>query len=287
MNFKTPFILLLTISTLHLSAQKPSDEFSIHGSGGVPISSSFAGFGGNIGLGYTVFAGRPIAIHFGAGMEFNTINTKINKLKTLTPNLMDDNEELFDLHTTLSDYNEIQRTTFFSMPIMLQFQQSLGRTQMFYAMGGAKIVFRYQTAYEANVAAFNNTAYYTDYENQAGTQTFADLGTFKGNRTTGNFELGLLTMLAFETGLKWRVGANTFLYTGVYLDHALSDPAKDSRKPLRNYTHSEQLAKLTLLQFADHITLTTAGLKLRLAFSQSSQQKQKTRRSGKMIPCSY
>ena len=269
-------IMLLAAGSLPVSAQKPGNEFSIYGGGGIPAvlsnGVSTAGFGGDIGLGFTAFLGEQAALLVGAGFGFNDVNVKVGSLKTLTPDLVDENGQLYDLQTTLSSYSEAQRTTFLSIPVMLQIQSKhetsygwyIKKKHAFYVLGGAKLLFWRQTEYESSVAALNNTAYYPKYDNKAATQTFAGLGDFKGNSAAGNFSSGLSVILALEMGMKWHMSENSFLYTGAYLDYGLSDAAKNQRKPLDNYTAAEHLSDLTLLAFEDKVRLITVGVKLRL-----------------------
>ena len=286
---RTIITILFAMICLQMSAQKPATEFLISGGGGVPIvmskGASVTGFGANAGLGFMAFFSQQIGFHLGAEFGMNKINLKVDSLKTLTSGLIDANNYVFDLHTKLSDYNEIKQTTFLSIPIMLLFQSN-PTTHSFYAMGGVKILFQHQTNYESSVAMLSNAAYYSEFDNWAATQKFANLGTFKGNTTTGNFNLNLFTKLAFETGMKWKIGNNAFLYTGAFLDYNLNDPARHQRQPLENYILPEQLSNFKLLTFSDRINLMTAGIKLRLAFSRSSTPKpQKRRGSSINVPC--
>jgi hypothetical protein len=290
-KFLTLTYLTLFFAIVNLLAQRPSNEFSIYGGGGFSTllfspslkGASSKGFGGDAGIGFTTFFNPQIGIHFGAGFGFNNVEVSVDNLKTVTPGLVDANDYLFDKHTTLSDYNESKKLTFVSIPIMLQFQQNLGTTHAFYAMGGTKISFQHQTEYKSSVATLSNAAYYPELNNWSATQTFANLGTFNGNSTDGNFKIELFVKLALEIGMKWRIGNNTFLYTGAYLDYGLNDYAKNQRKPLGEYITPQQLTDLTLLSFTDKINLTTAGIKLRLAFSRSSTPKQS--RQQRMVPC--
>jgi hypothetical protein len=280
-------ILLFAMITLQLSAQKTSNEFQIYGGAGIPVlspkGSTIRGFSGDAGLGFTTFIDRQIGLHFGVGFGLNNVEINVDDLITVTPGLIDANALLFDLHTTLSGYKEVQKSTFFTVPIMLQFQPN---THGFYAMGGVKLLFQYRTAYESRVEAFHNAANYLQFDNSANTQTFAGLGPFPGNNTTGNFDLGLFTMLTLEMGMKWQISENTFLYTGAFFDYGLSDPVQSQRRPLGDYYWPEHLQHLTLMSFADRINPATVGIKLRLAFTRSStpRMRQPSRSRRGMMP---
>ncbi|MCL2416772.1 MAG: hypothetical protein FWD02_02425 [Bacteroidales bacterium] len=277
-------IVLFAIGSLRLSAQNPSNEFSISVGGGLPVMFSnnapLTGFAGDVGVGFMTFVSRQIGIHVGMELGFSTVNINVDTLRTVTRGLRDYHGHLFDMHTTLRNYAENQRTISFSIPLMLQFSPGFeDRRHSFYAMGGTKIILRYRTDYESEVGSLNNLAYYPEFGNWSGTQQFANLGTFDGNAVSGGFNLGLSAVLALETGMKWRIGRNTILYTGVFLDYILGNPAKNQRKPLGDYILPQQLDNLTLLNFADRIDFVTTGIKLRLAFSRFPRSRHE------MIPC--
>ncbi|MCL2028261.1 MAG: PorT family protein [Bacteroidales bacterium] len=290
MNQIKLFAILLAVASTQLSAQKPSNEFVVHTGGGLPVSlskeASTAGFSGEAGVGFTVFLNRYMGVHLAAGWGISNMDIRVDSLRTLTRGLLDANGEYFDLHTNMSDYSEHQRTTFLSIPVMLQFQSNLA-PHGFYAMGGTKILFRYQTTYESGVATFYNAAYYPAADNWAATQKIAGLGLYDGRITTGSFDLALHVALAFEAGMKWRVGKNAILYTGAYLDYGLTDPVKNQRKSLNDYI-APDLHSTPLLAFADKINSTTAGVKLRLSFSRSEASKIRRDQQKKglgLIPC--
>jgi hypothetical protein len=279
-------VILLIMTGFHVLAQRSLPEFSIYGNGGIPLllpkgTPSPTGFNSEGGLGFTAFFSQQIGIHFGVGFGSYNIETKVDVFNTFTPELIDRNDLVFDLYTTLSDYKEFQKATFFSIPIMLQFQSN--RTHSFYAMGGAKLQLLHQTSYESSIATFHNAAFYHYYNNWATTQTFAGLGTFKGTTTTGKFNYDLLTALSLETGMKWRIGS-VFLYTGVYLDYTLNNPAENHRKPLGDFIMPDQLPNLTLLTFADKIIPITAGIKLRLALPRALGKQPNLTISGRVHP---
>jgi hypothetical protein len=248
---------------LQLSAQKPLNEFSINAGGGTPIRSVFSGICNDAGLGFTTFFNPQFGFHTGIGFGWDKLSAGAGDLKTTTFGLTDENDYLFDKYTTLSGYKETQNATFFCIPVMLQYQHPNG----LYAMGGTKIIFRHQVSYETKLATLNNIAYYPEFDNWSGTQTFAGLGTFDGVTKTGDLKIGSFMVFALETGMKWRVRKNIFFYTGIFFDYNPTDPAQNHRKLINNYTAPEHLPNLTLLKFSGKINLTTIGLKLRLSFS--------------------
>jgi hypothetical protein len=139
----------------------------------------------------------------------------------------------------------------------------------FYVMAGAKALFLVNYNYTSEIALLNNAAYYPEFDNWIYEQPAFRLGVFDGNSASEKLKFSILAMLAFETGAKWRIGRNAFLYTGVYFDWGLHEPTKKYREPYKNYYYPEHLNDLPLLSFADRKNLISVGIKLRLAFFRS------------------
>jgi len=252
--------------------QRPFNEFSIYGRAGIPLllqkDASSTGFEGAVGAGFTTFVSQRLGFHFGVGFGFKNVRTHVDYLETSTFGLIDANGFLFDKHTTLSGYIETKQNFFFEIPLMLQFQTGLQERRFgFYAKGGAKIQFLHQTSYSSRIETLTNLAYYPELGNWSATQTFANLGDFDGNSTSGNFNLDLFTRLVFEAGIKWRIRENRFVYTGMFINHNLRDFAQNHRMPLGEFTAPEHLTNFSLLNFSDQINFTTIGVQLRLAFA--------------------
>jgi hypothetical protein len=275
----TTFCFLLSISVF---AQKQQHEFSISAGGGFsalcfhPLvkKTTSTGYCGDIVVGFTGFISQQWGIHIGVGFGLNNFSTKVKQLDTFTPELIDKNDYIFDLYTTLSSYQENHQTIFLHVPLMLQFQTKIKQGNYrkksqktgFYAMGGVKAFFIVNNQYEARVESLFNAAYYPEYDNWATTQIFAGLSKFDGSDASGNLKLNLLLSFAFETGVKSRIGKRWFLYSGIFFDCGLNDPTKKSRQPLSNYIYPEYLQDFTLLGFSKRVHLMSAGIKLRLSF---------------------
>jgi hypothetical protein len=282
------FIILFAFNYLQLTAQKAPHEFSIFADGGISsycfqprVKGTLSiGYSSSLGIGFSGFFGQRFGIHTSAG--FGVLNVKSTlDLYHVTPNLKDENDEKFDLHTTLINYTEIHKTLFVSIPVMLHFQTrqkqywNWSRTQKagFYAMGGVKLHLLFNNQFEASVETLSNTGYYPEYDNWAGTQNFTEygFGKFPGNGTAGKLDFGLLAFFTCEAGVKWRIDNNIFVYTGVFFDCGLNDPIKDSRQPYEHYITKKRLTNLTLLKFSDRTNLIVTGVKLRFAFSKNQK----------------
>jgi hypothetical protein len=246
----------------------PLGLYAVHG-------ASSSGSAGDLGIGFTGFITPYVGLHVGLGVGLNNVNVKVDSLKTYTHEWEDrESGEKGDLYTNLSDYSEKHRTFSLSIPFMLQMQTiesaSSWRSRSnfqhgFYAKAGLKLNILLSNTYESEVVTGYNAAYFPDLDNWAATQTFVGLGKFKGNKAKGDFGF-VRAMLACEMGMKWRIANDMFVYTGIYLDYGLNDPAKNNRQPTNNYISEESLRDLALLEYAERAHLMTIGFKISLAF---------------------
>ena len=278
----TIIIISLALSSLQIYAKKPSKEFSLYGGSGFSflfyqapqsITSSF-GYNGDIGIGITGFVSQQCGFHIGAGVGLLNIKVKTGDLHNFSSNLTDCNGYNFDLYTTLAGYSEIHKTLSVNVPVLFQFQTKMNQgwnwkksqKQCYYFMTGIKLHLLFNRIYKAQITRLDNAAYYPIADNWAATQTFVGLGDFACKDADGIFSVGALAMFTFETGIKWRIHQNLYLYTGAYFDCGLNDPTKNYREPVSNYIDAEHLAALSLLSFYNKSALMGIGIKLRLAF---------------------
>ena len=283
--------LLFALSALSVSAQrpqKPQNEFSIYGGGGPaffsfqkPVSgASSMGYGADAGVGFTGFLSPNWGLHVGVGLGVFNVKNQVNQLPFITPGQTDCEGYLYDLYTTLNDYKETHKAVFLSVPLMVQFQTKMGQTSHwkrykrvgYYAMAGAKAQILFNYKYTSEIDSLHNMAYYPDFDNKIDNQPALGLGTFDGNSVSEKMDFGVLAMLAFETGAKWHISKDLFLYTGVYFDYGLNDLTQKSRTPYSDYNTPETITDLALLKFSDKTTLMAAGIKLRLAFISFSKR---------------
>ena len=278
--------ILLAMNSLQMSAKSPN-ELSIYGGGGFSAfhcqpslsGSSSGGFSGDLGGAFTAFVSSQVGFHVGAGLGIYSIENKVKELYTYTPDLRDDNNYIFDLHTTLFNYRETHRTFYLSIPLMLHVQSNMNRSWNrrqnqdigFYLLTGIKANILFSRKYESEVGSLFNTAYYQYLDNWAATQKFEGLGLFDETKNTkGTLDFGILAMFTIEAGPKWVLSNNMLLYTGVYFDYGLIDPSKGGREPVEKYTYPKDLENLPLLAYTDKMNLMTIGLKVRLAFARNT-----------------
>jgi len=264
-------------SSLPVPAQKHTMEFSIFGGGGLsfmayqsaPLKTSSVGYNYDVGIGFTGFVSQQCGFHVGVGFGQFQVKANVGDIKNRNTDLTDGNGYRYDLHTTLHEYSETQKTMSLYFPLMFQFQtkENTGRIASFYFMTGAKVHVLLGRAYSSEITALSNAAYYPDAHNWATTQIFAGLGEFSGDNANGKLDVGVLAMFAFETGAKFRIGKIFCLYAGAYFDLGLNDPTKNKRNPVGNYTTVASLYNLSLLDVYKNSFLMNAGIKLRFALT--------------------
>jgi len=252
------------------------------------------GFGGDFGLGYTIFSARERVtgtgkvfrelwgIHTGLGIGLYNASADLNKISTVAKGLddgdiyvIDPKYKKFDLHTTLNSYTEIQKTVFLNIPVMALFQ-----IEQIYVMGGLKFGIPVSGKYSSKNATLTNTGYYTELDNSAKDQEFAGYGTFKGKDFEGNLKRNAAVILAFEAGYKWFIADNLSVYTGLYFDCGLNNVIKSSPEKFINYnnqkpkdfTTNSVLSSYTdsgkSITFTDKTKIMAVGIKLRFAMEQ-------------------
>ena len=283
--------LFVFMSGMYLSAQA-EHEFSVYAGGGLSslsykLSSGNAskGGGGDFGVGYTYFLDRERAVetgtvfhefwgvYTGLGISVYNAKAKLNNVETVTANLRDSENDLFDLHTTLSGYKETQSAIFLTIPVMAHFQMA-----PFYVMGGIKAGIPLSGKYKSKNATLINEGWYPEKQNWAKTQTFAGYGSFRGKDFDGKLDLGLSMMLAFEAGMSWSINSAYLLYGGAYFDYGLNNIAKGDNKKFINYvaTDAENFTTNSVLSsyvddsnstaFTSKVNTMAVGIKVRVAF---------------------
>ena len=286
-------ISILCVSVNAQSQTKAPNEFSIFCGGSYsffnyqkPLSGvhgiSSTGFSADLGISYTAFVGKHIGFHIGLGAGMYNVSALIDSFTFVTPNCeipamfglppdLYGTGQPYDLYTTLSGYDEKHSVYFISIPVMLLFQtmptrpHKSGIMKNFYLMTGVKLNIPIKMEYDIEIKELKNIAHFTQLDNWAGTQNFADLGRFKGNTATGKLKNAML-VFAFEAGVKWYSSKKIIIYTGGYFDCSLTDISKKNRKPVNDFISEESMANISLLEFYNKSFLMGVGIKLRLSF---------------------
>ena len=270
---KQIILLFVTFSSLSALAQS-AHEFSVYAGGGLSTlnyslreGNRNDGRGGDFGLGYTYFFHKQWGINTGLGLAFYNAKAVLNNgTVVITPNLQDNEGDTFDMYSTLDGYEEKQNTMFLNIPVMLQYQTN--KTNKFYALGGVKIGIPLSGSYQITGATITNKGYYPKYDNWLTTQQFMGFGVFENQKPGGDLDLKVSFMLSAEAGMKWAIGNNLRLYTGLYVDYGLNDIVRAHNKPVVNYSADapENISINSALEsLSGKVSNRMVGVKIKLA----------------------
>lgn len=270
---KNIIILLILLISLGSSAQV-AHEIIIQGGGGYStlgykpsVGKHSGGVGGECGLGYTCIFGDQWGIYTGIVTGFYNTIAKLDGGTIITPNLKDNEDDLFDMHTTFNQCKESQNAAFLNIPVMAQFQTKGARK--FYALAGVKVGIPIGGNYKIKDADISNVGYYPELDNWLEFPEFAGFGNFKNKDSEGKFKSKATVMLALEAGGKWKVGNKVSLYVGTYFDYGLNNIVTQSDMPFLNYpplSATNFSINTALPHITQKIHLMAAGVKLRITF---------------------
>ena len=265
------FLLFSLLLSPFLASAQAFHEISLSGGGGLStinykLSSGKKnlGFGGEFGLGYSCLFMEKVGFYIGADLSFYNTKPTLDKMKVVTANLIDNEGDRFDMHTTLNAYKESLNAMFLNIPVMFHFQT--GAKHRFYAMAGVKVGVPLSGKFKVSDATLTNEAYYPEYNNWLTEQEFAAYGTFTNRSAKGNSKLGISAAIALEIGGKWKLGEKFALYTGAYFDYGLNNIAKDKFVMINYYDKAPAEFKTNSALASSKINLMAAGLKVRFAF---------------------
>lgn len=264
---------------------QPGHEFTLHVAGGmselkydVNAGERKTGFGGNAGLGYSIFFSPNWGV--GTGVGLSLMNAKYELPQFTGSYLTNDGTEDFEFRYTMNGYTEKQRLLDINIPVMLKFQTN-GRTK-FYASAGVKVGFPIHATYKSKAGNFTTSGYYPQYNNELFGPAFMGFGQFEGKEKKGDLHLKTMCMLSAEAGVKWKLAGNWSLYTGAYLDYGLNDISDETQdKDLLVYntvtpgdfSYNTVLASRSGAQaFTGRLVPFAVGIKVALAFGKSPKK---------------
>ena len=268
------------ISVLHAQDfDQRSHEISIYtGSGLSSLQYSLStgkhnsGFGGQAGLGYTIFFSPNCG--FGLGAEIALYQAKANlsgfsdSYDVLGATVADN----YTYRYKLSNYCERQQALYVNIPLMLQYQTN-GKHKFFLALG-EKVCFPVSAVAKTNDYSMSTEGYFPKEG-----RTYDDLpqfgfGTFNyagGKTNLDKFNFNLMASLEF--GAKWKCGKHA-IYTGFYTDYGFYNLQKTKNKtfvestlaagnpPMSPVVEARYAGK----PFTETITPLAVGLKIKVAF---------------------
>jgi len=219
-------------------------EISFYGTGGlssfrydIPDAKVSSGAGLNFGVGYNFFFNPKWGVHAGMGLGSYRTTVKLNNSKIVSYNLVDDEGDRFDMHTTLFGYNETKKTMCLNIPIMAMYRTTVQK-QPVYAMGGIKMGIPISSKYSGTSARLQNSSFYPDYNNWVHSHEFTGNSEFFDRNFEGKFKFGTSLMLALEAGARVMVYKDFPLNVGVFFDYGLNNVIKEKNQPFIDYTSS-------------------------------------------------
>lgn len=231
-------LLLAITSVQQLSAQQkertlPKHEFTINGFGGVSTLDysvdglDFSkGYSGGFGLGYHWFFAKRWglvtgleAAQYKASLEAASLRSGQYVFHEAVPG----RKEEYIMRYDLSKFKEKQRAWMLQIPVMVQWMQPLGRSANthFYTALGGRLGITVDDEFRQSAAGVDYAAI---GENEILTPALITTTAIGGFDSKGALKLATLNAMASaEVGFRWRLGAATSLYTGVYVDYGFID----------------------------------------------------------------
>ena len=290
-----------------------SNEISIWAAGGLsilnynPQSGNRSNMpGGAFGIGYSHYRSKHFGFLLGAELalyqsKFNTSGLQDN-YNTVDLDVYREPENI-NFRYRLDDYKEVQQLWNINIPLMLQYQSALWANNRFYAGLGFKLGVPVKATCEVSDFKITGMGYYYD-ENSGSKQVLNDVtelgfGEFSNKSAKDKLDFGLSYTGTIETGIKWNLGGNVDLYTGLYFDYTFNDIVKDKRgKHLVEYAsfdgnnfntvnsvlasqhapidnlHAGALSASPAKNMVNQVSPAAFGLKLRLGIGACSKNKQ-------------
>jgi len=274
-------IIATVISSLYVAAQVRFDEISVHVGGGYsPLlyklseGNKSGGFGGDFGAGYTYFfpafervtesgtvQRMQVSVFGGLGLGIYTAKAKLDGETAITEKLRDSENDLFNMESTFTGYNEKQSAMFLNIPVMAMYQLDI-----FYFLGGFKFAIPISSKFKTNDASITHRGYYEEYHNWADSQTIEGFGKFPISSSKGELDLGFTVMLSLEAYMKYQIDSNLSLYYGLYFDYGLNNSLKGGN--FVNYERENSTTNSVLNSLTSKANMMSVGVKVRLAMNQ-------------------
>ncbi len=236
----------------------PRYEITIHAGGGISSlqydpehAKQSIGFGGKAGLGYTLFFSKHWGIETGVGVDFFTAQSKPGNDSDGSYNAVTNSSSLlpgtdFVFSYNLNDYKEKQQILYLTIPLMFQYQTA-GKDKFYVALGG-KIGFPMSATYKTDNYTLATSGYFPTYGRTIDDLPEYGLGQYTGLSNDGNLEFDIAYFASGELGMKWVVGKNNALYTGIYCDYGLNNIQKENSQTFVAYNDNGNLPMNSLVQ---------------------------------------
>jgi len=275
--------ILCGYTYLQINAQDIArHEFSIGIGGGLSTLNytSSAGnsknkMGGKIGLDYTYFLTKEFGLV--SGIEYSQYNADIKDaaFSNILAGLTDpSDQELFDLKTGVSKYEEKQTAHYINIPLMIQYQR--GYTTKFYTSIGFKIGIPISGHYESK-GNFDNQGFFYESGIWTSTPEFMGFGNLPNKEVDGNLDFKIAYIASIELGVKIPLYKNRFIYAGAYFDYGINNIVDNAKQNFTNYLFTESKVNFSNnsmlssytndnIKFTEKVNSISAGIKFRFGF---------------------
>ena len=281
-------VILAAFLFCALASAENKHEFSIYFGGGLStlnynteIDGEKIGYsknnkdalGGLGGLGYSLFFTRAFGISTGAEIAMYNFRFLLNDGHTIRYSAIDPEGNNFIFRSTISDYDEKQRSLMLQIPLMLRFQFGADDAHKFYFALGGKGAIPISAKATGSTASLMNGGYYALENYEHTKQTKMGFGAQSANGFEKNIDFNPTGFASAEMGVKFRLRDGLSLNTGVYFDYGLrkiwtkngSNMVEYDRNNPQDFTMNSVFES-----FINEITPMAAGLKIGLSFGRAS-----------------
>ncbi len=274
-----PVILCASTLLAGRTAHAQQNEFSLYAGGGMQglqYDNTHGGIsikpGFQAGIGYTRFLSGHWGIRSGLEIGYYHTRATLNPGAAFTQNYVDSEGEGFEYRVKAGGYREDQKAYTLSIPLLLQFQTPGHGKQQFYALGGAKLGIPLSQTYSAQADEISGSGYYPNLDLEITDLPVHGFGKQAGWKGKGDNDLKIAVSLAAEAGVRFHVSANSYLYTGAWIDYGLNNMKKTAgNASLLTYdpnglTESKATGIFALAGTTGDVRLMAYGIKLGFAF---------------------
>jgi OOP family OmpA-OmpF porin len=262
-----------------ITASAQQNEFSLYagaGMHGLQYDNTHGGMsikpGFQAGVGYTRLLSSRWGIRTGLEIGYYHTRATLNAGTAFISQYVDSEGEGFEYRVKASGYREDQKLYTVNIPLLLQFQTPGQGKQQFYALGGAKLGIPFSQTYTSHADEISASGYYPNLDLEITDLPVHGFGKQAGWSGKGDNDLKIAISLAAEAGLRFRVSANSYLYTGAYIDYGLNKMKKAAgNSPLLTYdpnglAQSKATGIFALPATTEDVKLIAYGIKLGFAF---------------------
>lgn len=219
-------------------------EFSVGGFAGIMSlkhdleqGTSKDKLAGGMGLGYTYFFSENLGLATGLDFAFYNQDLKLGEVSGSHQAYDLERRVDFEFRYNLKDYTEQQSAFYLNIPIMMHYQFAEMDNLMFYVAAGGKVGLPINGKYKSIRGSLKTEGYYPHNGDLIDDIPFRGFGEFPVSAHDDKIKYKMSVSLALETGAKWKLPNDMFLYTGVFVDYGLNDIKKEDMglKPLVQY----------------------------------------------------